>query len=257
MDDTVSTARSIATLVRESELSFLAGSIAFFAFFSLVPSLLLLVALGSLVGGEQFVTRIVRLFETSLSAGGGAVIGEALADPTGQVGASIVGVVGLFWSALKVFRAIDLAFDRIYTTDKSTSLPQQLRDATVVVVSIGGGIILLLIVQITLVRLDTGFAPYSSLLGVPVLLVGLLIVLAPLYYVMPPVRLSVRQVVPGTITAVVGLIALQQVFHVYASFAGQYRAYGFIGAVLLFLLWLYVGALVLLLGAVVNVAVAR
>jgi membrane protein len=124
----------------------------------------------------------------------------------------------------------------------------------VVVVSIGGGIILLVVVQITLVWLDTGF---SSLIGVPVLLVGLLIVLAPLYYVMPPIRIPVREIVPGTLTAVLGLIVLQQVFHVYASYAGQYQAYGFIGAVLLFLLWLYVGALILLLGAVVNVAVAR
>lgn len=257
MTDIVSTARSIVTLVHENELSFLAGSIAFFAFFSLIPSLLLLVALGSLIGGEQFVSGILRLFETPLSAEGRAVIGEALDDPTGQVGASIVGVVGLFWSTLKVFRAIDLAFDRIYGTDKLTSLPQQLLNATVVVVSIGGGVILLLAVQLILVRLDTGFSPSISLIGVPVLLVGLLIVLAPLYYVMPPVRVPVREAVPGTLTAVVGLIVLQQVFDVYASFAGQYQAYGFIGAVLLFLLWLYVGALILLLGAVVNVAVAR
>jgi membrane protein len=235
----------------------LAGSIAFFAFFSLIPSLLLLVALGSLVGGEQFATRIVRLFETSLSAEGSAVIAEALADPTGQLSASIVGVVGLCWSALKVFRTIDLAFDRIYGTDALTTLPQQLRSATVVVVSIGGGIILILIVQMTLIWLDTGLSPYVSLIGVPVLLGGLLILLAPLYYVMPPVRIPARQIVPGTITAVVGLTVLQQLFHVYASLAGQYRAYGFIGAVLLFLLWLYVAALVLLLGAVVNVVTAR
>lgn len=257
MTDIFSTVRLIVTLVHEKELSFLAGSIAFFAFFSLIPSLLLLVALGSLVGGEQFVTRIVRLFEISLSAQGRAVIGEALADPTGQVSASVVGVVGLLWSTFKVFRAIDVAFDRLYGSDKVTSVPQQLQNATVVVISIGGGTILLLIFQIVLVRLDAGFSASTSLIGVPVLFVGLLIVLAPLYYVMPPGRVPVRQTVPGTLTAVVGLIVLQQVFHVYASLAGQYRAYGFIGAVLLFLLWLYVGALILLLGAVVNIAVAR
>ncbi len=257
MTDVVSTARSIVTLARENDLSFLAGSIAFFAFFSIIPSLLLLVAIGSLVGGEQFVTRIVRLSETSLSTEGSVVIGEALTDPTTQVSASIVGVVGLFWSTLKVFRAVDLAFDRIYGTDKLTSLFQQLRNATVVVVSIGGGLILLLAVQVTLARLDAGFSPYIRLIGVPAVVVGLLIVLAPLYYVMPPVRIPVRQIVPGTITAVVGLTVLQQGFHVYASLVGQSRAYGFIGAVLLFLLWLYVGALVLLFGAVVNAAVAK
>lgn len=55
--------------------------------------------------------------------------------------------------------------------------------------------------------------------------------------------------------AVVGFVILRVAFAAYAGVAGQYLAYGFLGAVLLFLLWLYFGALVLLFGAVVNAAV--
>jgi membrane protein len=254
---TASTFRSVIRIGRESELPFLAGSVAFFAFFSLVPSLVLVVALGSVLGGEQFALRVVALFGSYLSAEGTALISDALVDQSGLVGASVVGVFALFWSTLKVFRAIDIAFDRIYETDRSTSLPQRLLNGTIVVMAVGAGIGLLFTAQMMVVQLNLGLSRYDRLLSVPILLLGLLIVLAPIYYIMPPVRIPVREIVPGTITAVIGLIALQQMFHIYASLAGQYQAYGFLGAVLLFLLWLYFGALILLVGAVVNVAVAK
>lgn len=63
-----------------------------------------------------------------------------------------------------------------------------------------------------------------------------------------PRQLLDATAVVGTIGAGLGLIVLQQLFHVYTSLAGRYQAYGIIGAVLLFLLWLYFGAFVLLLG---------
>jgi len=43
-------------------------------------------------------------------------------------------------------------------------------------------------------------------------------------------------------------------FGLYAANASQFQTFGFVGAVLLFLLWLYFGALILLFGAVVNAA---
>lgn len=252
LDNAASTARSIIRRGRENELPFLAGSIAFFAFISLVPILLLVLALGSMLGGEAFATRAVNLFQRYLSAEGRTVIGEALADSSGILGASLVSIAVLLWSVFRVFLAIDIAFDRIYGAERITSLPQQLRNGAVVVVTITVGFFLLLSVQIVVDRLWTGPPFHRTLVSISVLLVGLAIVLVPLYYVMPPVRIPLREAVPGTITAVIGIIVLRQAFQLYASVAGQYRTYGFLGAVLLFQLWLYFGALVLLFGAVVN-----
>ena len=251
----VSTVQSIVALARERELSFLAGGIAFFAFFSIIPAILLTFALGSLVGGEAFAARLIALVESYLSEEGVAVLDEALADPSGVVGASLVGAIALVWSLLKVFRAVDIAFDRIYQVTTSTSLLQQLRNGLVAVVAIGAGFALLIAIQMVVIRFGDSI-PYTSLVGALVALLGLAVVFAPLYYVMPPARIQFREVIPGTITAVVGLVILQQGFQIYAANAGTYQAYGFIGAVLLFLLWLYFGALVLLVGAVVNVALA-
>ena len=250
-----STVRSVVSLGREREVSFMAGSIAFFAFLSLIPALMLVFAIGSLIGGEQFANQIISLIETHLSEQGTSLIDDALGDPSRLVAASIVGAVALLWSAFKVFRAIDIAFDRIYELEVPTSLPRQLLNAAIVTVAISAGFALLVAVQLLVSQLPDVSPLSSRLLQIPLLIAGLVIVLAPLYYIMPPMSIRAREVIPGTIVAVVGLLVLQQVFQIYAANAGQYQAYGYVGAVLLFLLWLYFGSIALLLGAVVNAAV--
>jgi membrane protein len=253
----IPTVRSIVRLGREKELSFLAAGVAFFAFLSITPGLLLVLALGSAVGGEQFASMTVELFATYLSEEGATVVREALSNRTGLVGASLVGITVLFWSALRVFRAINIAFDRIYGEDQGASLLRRSLDGAVVMVSIGVGTVLLLTARTVVALLGYRTFLYTTVISTAVLLVGLIVVLAPMYYVMPPVRTSVREILPGTVAAEIGLIVLHQGFHVYTSVADQYQAYGFLGAVLLFQLWLYFGSLVLLFGAVVNAASLR
>lgn len=247
--------RTVVDIGRDRDLSFLAGGIAFFAFFSIIPAITVLIALGSLVGGEAFVKQLLTLLELYLADEGLLLLDEALTNPTGLVGASLVGTVALFWSMAKVFRAIDIAFDRIYNTETTTSLPRQLFHAAVVIGAIGVGFLLLVTIQGLLLWFGDHI-PHAGVLFIPIMLFGLAIIFTPLYYVMPPRNIAFREALPGTIVAVLGLLVLQQTFHIYAANAGQYQAYGIVGAVLLFLLWLYLGSMILLLGAVVNVAFA-
>jgi len=251
----LSTARSAVALGRDRELSFLAAGVAFFAFFSLFPAVLLALAVGLLVGGEQFAAQIILVFETYLSQEGEAVLDEALAEAPGLLGFSIVGVVALLWSVFKVFRSLDIAFDRIYQRETRTPISRQLLNALVTAVAIGAGVSLVAVVRLLDVQLEAG--PTPRLLEITAAIVGLTIAVVPMYYVMPPVPVTVSAVLPGTITAVAGLVVLQELFQLYTAQAGQYQAYGFIGAVLLFLLWLYFSALVLLFGAVLNAALAE
>ncbi|MDZ7688079.1 MAG: YihY/virulence factor BrkB family protein [Halobacteriales archaeon] len=248
--------RSVVRRAREDEVSFLSASVAFYAFFSVVPLIILALAVASFVGGEAFENRAVALVGTYLSSEGETVVAEALTSPAGRIGASAVGVVALGWSALKVFRAVDIAFDRVYETETTASFARRLTKAVVVLTAIAVAAALMVGVRSLAVRLDVS-ASYAAALGWLVLVVGLFAALVPVYYVMPPERVTVREILPGTATAVVGWLLLQGLFGVYASAAARYQAYGFLGAVLLFLLWLYFGATVLLLGAVVNVVSAE
>jgi len=246
--------RSVVRRGRDEEVSFLAAGVAFYAFFSVVPLIILALAVASLAGGEAFEESVVTLVGTYLSSEGETVVAEALTSPAGRLGASAVGLVALMWGALKVFRAVDVAFDRIYETDTTTSVPRQIANAAVVLATIAAGVVLMVGVRVVFARFG---APYTGALGWFVTVVGLFAALFPIYYIMPPERVSVREVLPGTATAVVGWLLLQALFGVYASVAFRYQAYGFLGAVLLFLLWLYFGATTLLVGGVVNAVVAE
>lgn len=251
----VALVRSIISLGTSRDISFLAGAIAFFAFLSLIPATLLVVTVGSLVGGDQFAMRIVDSIGSYLSAEGSQILTTALTDASGLTRISLVGGVVLFWSALRVFRAIDIAFDRVYEQQGTTPLLEQIKNGVVVigVISVGG--IALLVTELIVDRIAGGMV---SMLAIWVLLLsGLVVVLLPLYYILPPIRRPITEILPGTLVAVVGLVVLRQTFQFYAARAGQYEAFGLVGVVLLFLLWLYFGSLILVAGAVVNAAVAE
>ena len=246
--------RSIIALVTSRDDSFLAGAVAVVAVLSPNPATLLVVTVGSLVGGEEFATRVVGIIGSYLSAEGSEILRSALTDASGLARISLVGGVLLFWSALRVFRAIDIAFDRVYEQQGTTPLLEQIKNGTIVVglIAVGGSV--LLVTELVIDRVAGGMVSMVALWVL--LLSGLLVVLLPLYYVLPPIRRPITEILPGTLVAVVGLVVLRQTFQFYAARAGQYEAYGVVGAVLLFLLWLYFGSMILVFGAVVNAAVA-
>lgn len=244
--------RKIASRASDEHITFYASSIAYYAFFSIIPLLLLTLAIGSFVGEEAFAERIIATVEGHLSASGREIVSQTLEDQSGQVGASVVGVLGLAWSAVKVVRAIDMAFDEVYAADVETPFTRQVLDGLVVLGLVGVSVTLMIGVGTFISRPTIVELPYVDIVGWTVLVVGLAIVFLPLYYVMPPQRMSVTAALPGTIVVSVGWLILQAGFQLYSRYAAGFEAYGFIGGVLLFLTWLYFASILLLLGAVVN-----
>lgn len=246
------TVRTIISRAHEEHITFFASSIAYYAFFSIIPLLLLTLSIGSLIGGEAFAERIVAAVEEHLSSSGQEVISQAIENSSGQIGASIAGLVGLVWSAIKVIRAIDVAFDEIYASTVETSLTRQIRNGLTVLGLIGTGITVMVAVGAVIQRPTSAGVPYINLFSWLVLITGLVIVFLPLYYVMPPQQMTISKAFPGTVVAAVGWIFLQAGFQLYSSHASNYEAYGLIGGILLFLTWLYFAGILLLFGAVVN-----
>lgn len=248
-----STIRSVVGVIQDENISFLAASVAYYAFLSIIPLLLLVLAVGSLLGGQAFAQQVVSVVQGQLSSEGATAIEGALTSPTGRSGASVVSILALTWSALKVFRALDLAFDEVYGEEPQTGLVGQVKDGLTVLVTIGLGVALMVGLGTVLGRSAALAAvPYANLLVYAALIVGLLIVFLPLYYVMPPVDVSLREALPGAVLLAVGWLVLQAGFQIYAANAGDYQAYGLLGAILLFLTWLYFASMLVLIGAAVN-----
>jgi membrane protein len=93
----------------------------------------------------------------------------------------------------------------------------------------------------------------------PVLVVIVSVMFSILYYAAPNVRQpGFRWVTPGGILAVVAWIVASAAFGVYVANFGSYnKTYGSLGAIVIFLVWLWLTNVAILLGAELNAEIAR
>ncbi|CCQ33637.1 ribonuclease BN protein [Halorhabdus tiamatea SARL4B] len=246
--DPVGTGRAILAQTREARLSFVAAATAYYAFVSIFPLALLVVAVGTLLGGEALAEQIVAGVASVLSPSGQSLLEDAIAGVGGRSEATVIGVVGLLWSGLRVFRGLDTAFATVYDTVEDHSFLEQVRNALLALFALGIGVLAVVASHLLFGRIALPLA------GVPdavALTAALSVALLPLYAVFPDVPVSLRAALPGAITAAVGWTVLSVLFTFYTAHAAI-DVYGVVAGALLFVTWLYFGAQILLLGAVVN-----
>ncbi|WP_265111433.1 YhjD/YihY/BrkB family envelope integrity protein [Halosolutus halophilus] len=242
--------KGVVTGIQEKNVPFMAASIAYQAFISLIPLLVLVFFLVSIVGDEQFATEVGAATEGFLPESGQLLLENAIEDSPATAGSSIIGLVVVLWGSLKIFRGLDTAFSEIYGSATENSFVDQLTDALVAFGAIG-----LAAVAAGVASIVFAFFPDSLFVGLlnpALLVVGLTLAFLPMYYRFPDVEVSIRDVLPGVVVAAVGWTVLQSLFQVYVSFASDSESAGPVGAILLVLTWLYFGGLILLSGAVVN-----
>ena len=231
----------------------MAASFAHYALASLIPLFVVAVAVLSYFGAAGTVVQAIQANVPESVAG---VVQPLLSADSGHGAAGVLGFLFALWSGLKVFRGLDTAFAEVYDTGDTPSLTKELKDAVIVL-----GLILLAFVLLagTSVAVTYGSfnVPLPGVVGNVITLVVLFVAFLPLYYVLPPMPVTVRHPLPGAAFAAVGWLVLQIVFRSYASSASRYQAYGILGAVVLFVLFLYFAGIVLLVGAVINVVVDR
>lgn len=249
----VSFARRVLAEAREENVPFMAGSIAYQAFVSLVPLLVLVFFAVSLVGGEELAARVVAFSESFLPTAAAELLGDSITGTTGTAGASLVGLVTLVWGTLKVFRGLDTAFSEIYDTTRDLSFVDRIVDG-VVVLAVMAGAVLATSAGVTAISLLSLPAEGTVLTLVQV---GVYCVaFYPMYARFPNVPLTRRQILPGVVVAALGWATLQAVFGLYVELAGSSTRAGVFGAVILLLTWLYLGGFVVLVGAVTNAVIA-
>ncbi|MFH5798259.1 YhjD/YihY/BrkB family envelope integrity protein [Haladaptatus sp. CMAA 1911] len=243
------TGKRVASEFSEKNVTLMAAGIAYNAFVSLAPILLLLLIVVGVVGGG-LEDRILELAGGSLPGPIADVIRRVFQSNASAGGASLIGLVVLVWGSLKIFRGLDTAFSEIYDTETGNSFLDQVKDALVVLVALTVAIVATVAVS----AVFSAFAdtvPYLGFVTPLVLVAGLVLAFFPMYYVFPDAELEWRQVLPGTVFAAVGWAALQALFQVYLTSKGDSSASLF-GGVIVVVTWLYFSGLVLLLGAVIN-----
>ena len=260
--------RAVVRLYRERNIPFMAGSIAYAAFISLIPTVLLLLVAASVVGGEPLQAYVLDLTEQYLTPTSQGVLEQSIATAADQVGLSVLGGIALIWAVLKVFRSLDTAFAELYGAPSNPGIVDQVTDGFVVAA-------VMLTVVLTTVATATVLAAasagsLSAIAGLPVasalpvvravgfvaLVVGLVLAFLPIYYLFPDVPMRIREALPGAFVAALGWTALQALFQVYVAMSSASQLYGVVGAVILIITWLYFGAVVVLLGVATNVVLS-
>lgn len=245
-------AKTVVKGIQEQNVPFMAASIAYQAFISLIPLLVLLFFVVSILGDEALAASVAETTEGFLPESGQELLEGSIEGSVATTGASVIGLVTLVWGSLKIFRGLDTAFSEIYATTAENSIVSQVRDGLIVLAALSAALVAAAAAS-AVFALFPGI-PFIGLLNPVLLVVGLTIAFLPMYYFFPDTDVSVRNVLPGVVFAAAGWAALQALFQVYVAFAGQSDSAGAVGAILLLLTWLYFGGMVLLIGAVVNAA---
>lgn len=244
---------AIGREVRSENLPFMAGSIAYHSFVSLLPFLLLLLFVISRVGGEEIAEQAIGAVAGYLSPRATEVLVRAAFDAARSSSISAIGLVVLVWGTLRIFRGFDQAFSEIYESERTNTFLDQLLDGVAVFGAIGVALFVISFADTVVTLPSVGRADnvVRSVLSVGAIALSLI----PMYYVFPDEDVTLREVVPGALLAGVGWTVLSEAFRLYATLSTK-TEYGVVGVVILFVTWLYVGGFVLLLGAAVNAVLA-
>lgn len=242
--------RAILYEVRAEKLTFLAGSIAYHAFISILPLLLLMLTIVERTQNIGLRDSILRIMEAVLTQRASGVLQQGLADANASV--SVLGAGFLVWGALRIFRGLDTAFSDIYETETENTFLDQVTDGLLLLVTVA-----LAIVGVSLLRSVVTFTADGILVGFLQAIVtagGLFVVLYPMYYIFPDADVSIVEIVPGTAFAAVSLTLAHVLF---TTFKSGGSGGNLIASILVLLTWLYITGLIVLLGVAVNAVLSN
>ncbi|WP_420391789.1 YihY/virulence factor BrkB family protein [Acuticoccus sp.] len=260
------TLRSFTT----DNLSLVAGGATFFLLLAIFPALAAFVALYGLLFDVATVEGHVAAMAGVLPAAAidlvGAELNRLASQPSGALGVGfVVGLLIALWSANAGVKALFAALNQVYgEVEERGFVRLTLTSLAFTLAAIIGAALLLaavVVVPIVLGRLGLSDATHwmLSLLRWPVLLLLVMVGIAILFRYggsrRPP---RWRWIVWGAAVTAVLWVAASAAFSYYLSNFADYNAtYGSLGAVVGFMMWLYVSLMILFAGAELNAEVER
>lgn len=250
----VDVSQAVIRVAYEEQIVFMAASLAYFAFISVIPLLLLVVIAVSTVQDSPLALETATYAARVLSPERGTILVGLVTDASDRDEATIIGIAVLLWGALLLFRALDDAFAQVYGGRQDSMFLGDFAAAVIVfvVVVIAIGLMIAANVVLSVVVRDQLW----SLLAPFVLFVALSIVFLPMFYLFPAADVGLAEALPGTVFTAGAWTVVQTIFGLYTQTTGWEQLYGAASGFLLLLTWLYVGAFVLLVGVVLNAVLA-
>jgi membrane protein len=261
--------RALVELVNSNDLTH-AAAIAYYALLSLFPFLLLVISLlGSITADDAdrsaVLTFVFRYFPTQFDFVTSQL--DALRQTRFQTG--IAGSLALIWASLGVFGAVTAAVNEAWGVEKQRSFLKH-RMVSFLMLVAAGGVMMLALVAVSAIEVAEAswfgvmLARFTWLTSLQTVAfnysatVMLTLGIGLIFYFIPNAKTRFRDVWVGAIlTGVLWRIALSGFSWYVSARAGFNVIHGSIAAVVVFLFWIYVSAIILMYGVEFTAAYAR
>ena len=246
----------------EDDATHMAASVSYYAVLSLFPLLLALTAIVGWVAGSSSRQDELVEFVVDFLPGSEQFVRESVEGIQGIRGTvSVLAILGLIWSASTVFGSITRVVNRAWDVQQNPPFyknkPRQLAMA------LGVGTLFIVSIALTSVlqwatSIEIGNRTVSGLLGgqvfaallrLPALIIGFAIFLA-IYKYLPNTKTYWRYIWPGAAVAAVLFELGKSLFLWYLETFAQFdQIYGSLASIIVLMIWAYMCAVILILGA--------
>jgi membrane protein len=255
--------------LEEDNLTVVAAGVAFYGFVAVVPALVALVAIYGLVADPAQVTDQVTALATIVPGEALPLLRDQMIRITSNDEAAglsaIVGVLIALYSSANAMKAmitgLNIAYEEIEQRGffKLTAMAMVLTIAGIIAAGLAIGLVAILPAVLEHLHITQGVELLLNVVRWPLLVGGFIVSLAVLYRYGPcRNEAQWKWISPGAIVAAALWVLGSAAFSLYVAKFGSYdKTYGSLGAVVVFLMWLYISALAVLLGAEFNSEMER
>jgi membrane protein len=261
--------RAVVEMYESDDLTY-AASIAYYGLLSLFPFMLIVISILGSVTADDTTRQKVLLFVLRYFPGQfDFIIRQLDAFRQTPVRIGIGGGVGLVWAALGVFGAISTAVNHAWGVEKTRNFWRH-RAFSFLMLATAGLLLFVVLLALTLVQIAEArwFASYhlaypaidmfrsylirSGLFLLPALMFGLI------YYFVPNVKVVVREVWLGALITGIVWNAGFKGFSWFVKDPSRFgRVHGSIATIIVFMIWVYVSAVILLWGVEFTASYGR
>ena len=258
---------AVWTTASEKHLGLIAAGVAFFGMFGIFPGIAAVIAIFGLVADPVVISEQLALMEGIIPPDAyrliSSQINRLILAPSGALGwATVVSITLALWSCRAGVGALIGGLNAIAGQRVRNGIWQMIVALLLTIALVSLAIVALVVV--VLVPIGLAFIPVATstawllealrwIIALGVLMIGL-----SLLYRFGPARIGSRGrwlTVGAFVVVVLWVAASAGLSYYLTNFASYNEVYGSIGAVIGLLLWLYVSAYLILLGAALNVQI--
>jgi membrane protein len=256
--------RRIRTEMSDDNLSLVAAGVAFYGMLAIFPAIIAVVTVYALVATPEQIEHQIRPLLKTLPPGAAdlllAPLTSAAAHSGGLTIGLIVSLLGTLWAAAGGVSALMTGLNVIYGVHEGRNFVKlKARALSLTLIGMVAAIVaLVLVAAFPVVLRHLGLDPAAALGAEAIrwaVLVALIALAVSAVYRFGPDRHDARwrPVTVGTVAALLVWVLASIGFSFYVSNFNNYnKAYGSLAAVIVLLLWLYLSAFAVLLGAEID-----